>query len=98
MSITIKLSKPVQSEGAEISDLTIREPNGEDITVCGYPFRVYLSSDTDVDAKKEQEAKIDTVVLTKIAARLANVPPSTIKRLSVKDYQKVVDTVMSFFE
>ncbi len=99
--VKIELTKPVQSEGAEITALTIREPIGEDIAVCGYPFRLYLSnSDTDVDAaqKKEQEAKIDTVVLTKLAARLASVPPSTLKRLCVKDYQKVVDAVMGFFD
>nr|DAH13455.1 MAG TPA: tail assembly chaperone [Caudoviricetes sp.] len=98
MVVEVKLSKPVPSEGTEISTLQIREPIGEDIAACGYPFRIYLSSDTDVDAKKEQEAKIDTVVLTKLAAKLANVPPSTIKRLPVKDYQKVVDAVMGFFE
>ena len=78
----------------------IREPIGEDITVCGYPFRVYMSNGTDIDAanKGEQEAKIDTLALTNLAARLANTPKSTIKRLPVKDYQAVIDVVMGFFE
>ncbi len=99
MTKTVKLTKPIQSEGAEITALNIREPIGEDVAICGYPLRIYLSNDdTDVDAKKEQEAKIDTVVLTKLTARLANVPPSTIKRLCLKDYQKVVDVIMGFFE
>ena len=33
--VKIELTKPVQSEGAEITALTIREPIGEDIAVCG---------------------------------------------------------------
>ncbi len=99
MGITVKLNKKVQSEGKEIDELTFREAIGEDIAVCGYPFRIYVSNGTDVDAVRanEQEAKLDTLVLTNLAARLAGVPKSTIKNLSVKDYQQVVDVVMSFF-
>lgn len=99
MGITVKLNKSIQSEGAELNELTFRDPIGEDIAVCGYPFRIYLNNGTDVDAVRanEQEVKLDTLVLTNLAARLAGVPKSTIKNLSVKDYQQVVDVVMGFF-
>ena len=92
----IELSKPVQSEGKEISFLELREPTGDDIVACGYPFRVYVGNDTDND-KKEQEAKIDVAVLAALASRLAEVPKSTIKRLPVVDFQKVVEGVLTFF-
>ena len=41
--------------------------------------------------------KIDIVALSKLASRLANVPLSTIKRLSIADFQKVVDVMVDFF-
>ena len=99
MPVKIKLSNPVASEGAEIDCLEIREPIGEDVVACGYPFRVYVGSSTDVDKadKGEQEVKVDSVGMAKLAARLANVPPSTIKRLTIQDFQKVVGVVMGFF-
>ncbi len=99
MSVKIKLSKPVTSEGVEIDSLDIREPIGEDVIACGYPFRVYVGSSTDVDKadKGEQEVKVDSTVMGKLAARLADVPPSTIKRLSISDFQTVVGVVMGFF-
>lgn len=95
----IKLSKPVLSEGVEISSLELREPVGEDVVACGYPFRIYIGSSTDVDKadKGEQEVAIDSACMAKLAARLASVPPSTIKRLSIQDFQQVVGVVMSFF-
>ena len=100
MVAKIKLLKPVLSEGAEIDSLEIREPIGEDVVACGYPFRIYIGSSTDVDTsgKGEQEVAIDSVVMAKLAARLAGVPPSTIKRLSIPDFQNVVGVVMGFFD
>lgn len=99
MSVKVKLSKPVSSEGSEIDCLEIREPIGEDVVACGYPFRVYVGSSTDVDKadKGEQEVKVDSAVIAKLAARLANVPPSTIKRLTIQDFQEVVGVIMGFF-
>ncbi|MBQ9236113.1 MAG: phage tail assembly protein [Alphaproteobacteria bacterium] len=95
--VKIDLTKPVKSEGGEISTLELREPIAEDIIACGYPFRLYVGSATNVDNADQQEMKIDTVVLSHLAARLANVPVSTIKRLTVSDFQKVVDAVSDFF-
>ena len=93
----IKLNKPVASEGGEISTLNLREPVAEDIIACGYPFRLYIGSATDADSANQQEMKIDTIVLSKLASRLANVPLSTIKRLSIADFQQVVDATVDFF-
>lgn len=99
MPVKIKLAKPVQSGGVEIDTLEFREPIGEDIVACGYPFRIYVGNSTDVDRadKGEQELKVDSPVMAKLAARLANVPPSTIKRLSIPDFQNVIGVVMDFF-
>ncbi len=97
--ITVNLKHPVQSEGVEISKIDFREPIGEDVVVCGYPFRIYIGSGTDVDSANsgEQEMKIDTLVLANLASRLGSVPKSTIKKLSVQDFQQVVDVVSNFF-
>lgn len=94
--IKIDLEKPVSSEGGEVKTLEIREPTGEDIVACGYPFRVYIESDTDPD-KKDREAKVDMVVVASLASRLASVPKSTIKRLSITDFNTVTGAVLSFF-
>lgn len=94
--IKIDLEKPVSSEGIEIKILELREPTGEDVVACGYPFRVYIGSDTDPD-KKEQEARIDIAVVASLAARLAGVPKSTVKRLSISDFNSVTGAVLSFF-
>lgn len=98
MSVKIELSTPVMSEGAEIKSLEFREPIGEDIVACGYPVRIIMGSATDPDvAVGEQKYDVNVTVATKLAARLANVPPSTIKRLSLADYQATIGVIIGFF-
>lgn len=97
MSVKIELSTPVMSEGAEIKSLEFREPIGEDI-VAGYPVRIIMGSATDPDvAVGEQKYDVNVTVATKLAARLASVPPSTIKRLSLADYQAAIGVIIGFF-
>ncbi len=93
----IELLTPVKSEGSEITFLEFREPITQDVVVCGYPYRVYANSGVDVD-KTETEIKLDSVVVASLAARLASVPKSTIKNLSLKDFNEVSELVFSFFQ
>jgi hypothetical protein len=97
MLVKIELTKPIESEGQEIHCLEFREPTCDDIIVCGYPFILSVGSATDADSVGEQNLKFDTSAIAKIASRLAGVPKSTIKKLSITDFQKVVDTISGFF-
>lgn len=86
MDQTVRLRQAVQAHGKEVETLVLREPNGEDITVCGYPMKFG-------DGEAQPEAK----AISKYIARLADVPPSTVKQLSTGDYNECLMVIMGFF-
>ncbi len=85
-SVTVSLTKPIQAHGDEVTSLTFREPTGEDITVCGYPFRI-----------GDGEATPIAGVITKLIVRLGGIPPNAAKQLNAVDYQSCLAAVSGFF-
>ena len=84
--VTISLSKPITAHGAEISELTLREPNAGDVMECGYPLGV-----------AEGLAIPQAATIGRFIARLAGIPPSSVKQLSMGDYNTAVGVVLGFF-
>lgn len=82
----IPLSKPIEAHGKEIDSLTLREPTAEDVMVCGYPLTI-----------GDGEATPNAAVIGKLIARLAGVPPSTVKAMSMPDFNAAMGVVLSFF-
>lgn len=85
-SVTITLRRPVRAHGQEIDSLTLREPTGDDITVCGYPLQMADGAATPI-----------ATAITKYIARLGDVPASTVKALAVQDYSACLGAILGFF-
>lgn len=84
--VTIQLSKPITAHGAEVSELTLREPNSDDVDRCGYPMAIDGSSVTPQAAS-----------ISRLIARLSGIPPSSVKQLSMPDYNAAMGAVLGFF-
>ncbi len=87
---TITLKKPVQAHGEDVTALTFRDPNGEDIMEAGYPILIQM------DGKKPQIV-VDSKPLGAMISRLANIPPASVKKLSLGDFNMAAGVVTGFF-
>ncbi|WP_188260871.1 phage tail assembly protein [Azospirillum tabaci] len=84
---TVTLKKPIQAHGEEVRTLTFREPNCEDIMVCGYPLQ--MSGDGSFTPLAG--------VIVKYISRLAAVPPSSVKAMTAQDFNACMATIIPFF-
>lgn len=84
---TITLSRPITSIDREMTELTLREPNGHDLVKSGYPIRFGASEATEVDAG----------AMTILIGRLAGVPYDVVAKLPVGDWNACMGAVMGFF-
>jgi hypothetical protein len=78
------LFKPLDLAGEKITELKFRQPRGKDIEEIGLPL-LPLST------------RMDPMVMGEMMARLAAVPPSTIKALDSQDWIAGAYKVMYFF-
>lgn len=86
MSETIHLTKPITAHGAEVSELTLKEPTTDDIIACGYPLMI-------ADGAVLPQAG----PVAKYIARLGGVPPSSVKQLSPADFNACMTAIVGFF-
>lgn len=84
--VVIKLARPITAHGVEVNELTLREPNAGDVMECGYPLAI------DGSSVIPQAASI-----SKMISRLAGIPPSSVKQLSMPDYNAAMGAVLGFF-
>lgn len=82
----VPLRFPVQAHGETVSTLTLQRPTGADLFHCGDPFADGLA----------QSAKVRS--LFALISRLAGVPESTVKQLSVQDIKTVEFLLHLFFQ
>src|SRR5512139_3975659 len=76
----LKLRKPVIANGEEVKELSFREPTVDDLLRCGDPARVdYFAGTPKIVYNDEAVASM--------MSTLAAVPPSTIKKLDLKDWK-----------
>lgn len=92
MSRTIELSKPVVAHGEEINSLTLRDPTPEDVMAIGLPSLLIPSADGE-----SVGVEIRAKVIGQYIVRLAGVPLSTVKALSLADFTRCQGAVMDFF-
>ena len=86
----VNLSKPITVDGSDQLNLELRLPTVDDVAEIGYPFLVLQN---DLGTAIQLQPK----VVLKYAARLASVPPSSLKTLSLSDLSELQAAVMSFF-
>jgi hypothetical protein len=90
--IRLTLVQPIIVHGEATEVLQLREPNGEDVAACGFPYELRTQTDNDSLAIKP----LADVVL-KYGARLASVPPSSMKQLCIADVSALTVQIMGFF-
>jgi hypothetical protein len=88
---TITLNKPITAHGKDVSELTLREPNTEDLMEIGYPYLVIMreGADTGIELRPK--------VIVNYIAKLSGIPPSSAKKLSLGDLNTLQQEVMGFF-
>jgi hypothetical protein len=86
----VKLSKPITVAGEPVSELDLREATVEDVADIGYPFSM-------VPGDNGTEIKLDVKAVLKYVSRLAGVPPSSLKTISLGDLSTLQTVVMGFF-
>ena len=84
------LSKPIQAHGEPLDVLRWREPTGGDIERAGNP--VYLDFSGEKPSITFNEKKMAAMI-----SLLAQVPPSTVRQLTAKDWNAVAWKLFRFF-
>ncbi|MFM0495592.1 phage tail assembly protein [Paraburkholderia caledonica] len=86
----VTLSKPITAHGEEVTQLDLREPTAEDVMEIGFPYLVVQSDDG-------QGVELRPKVAGRYISRLAKVPMSSVKQLTVGDLSKFQGLIMGFF-
>lgn len=89
--MVITLRKSVIANGEEVKELKFREPTGGDIEACGNPVLI------DMFGRDTPQVSFDAKSMTSMLARLALVPPSTIKQMHPKDWNNAAWMISNFF-
>jgi hypothetical protein len=93
--IVIKLRKSVIANGDEVTELSFREPTGGDIEAVGNP--VIIDQLSNIISGEQPRTTFDTKSMTLMMARLAMVPPSTIRQVHPKDWNTIAWNLANFF-
>ena len=88
----ITLVKPITAHGEEIDHITLRVPTTADLIELGQPMRLIPgdgTSDAAIDVRMN--------VVANYVARLATIPLSSVKAMSLADFGKATQAVLGFF-
>lgn len=84
----ITLTKPIKAHNDEVTELTFRPMTGEDLIEIGAaPFQV----------DQKERTHMDFGILALYIARLANIPPSSVKMMAPADLLQSFGVVSGFF-
>lgn len=89
--VTVRLSKPIKAHNEELTELTLREPTGDDVIEIGYPYLIMMPEGTvaGIDIRPR--------VIYNYIARLGGIPLSSAKQVSLKDMAVLQAHIMDFF-
>lgn len=91
MTVTITLTKPISAHGETVGALVLAEPETGDIIDIGTPFLIVPS------AGGESAIEIRNKVVAAYVAKLARIPPSSVRALAPGDFSACTAAVLSFF-
>jgi hypothetical protein len=92
-SVTIKLKRPFLYHDANVTELTIREPNGREVLSIGEPFEVVRTGSGDfvpVDVPKSVMAYAEACVQHEAGKGVLGL-------IGVEDARQVRDAIYGFF-
>jgi len=82
------LAKPIQAHGDEVAELTLREPNGEDVEACkGLPY--YIGDNEAI--------VINAAVAMKYVSRCAEIPMGSVRQIALGDLNNLFWWITGFF-
>lgn len=90
--LTITLSAPVMAHGEEITCLVLRQPTTADLIELGQPMRLLPGN-----GMEDPAVEVRMNVVAHYVARLAAVPLSSVKALSLGDFGRATQAVLGFF-
>ena len=85
MAETLKLTKPLQVGGEEVSELTLTEPN------------VGMLDGVQLRITAEGELNIDLGAICVLLGRMANIPPSAAQKITIRDALGAKEVIADFF-
>ncbi|WP_075795195.1 phage tail assembly protein [Massilia putida] len=91
-ALTIPLSAPVMAHGEEIDCLVLRQPTTADLIDLGQPMRLLPGN-----GMEDPAVEVRMNVVAHYVARLAAVPLSSVKALSLGDFGRATQAVLGFF-
>jgi phage terminase large subunit-like protein len=89
-ALEFTLSKPIQAYGEDVSVLKMRKPTGKDLIQVGNPVTFY----PHVEPVKIEH---DMGRVVQMAARMANVPSSSIERMDPDELTALAWAISPFF-
>jgi len=92
MSETVQLAKPITAHGEEVSEITLRQPTPDDVMQIGSPSLLIPSSDGE-----SVGIEIRAKVIGQYIMRLGSIPLSSVKAMSIGDFQRCQGVIMGFF-
>lgn len=90
--LMITLVKPVTAHGEEIDHITLRVPTTADLIELGQPMRLIPG-----DGMSDPAIDVRMNVVANYVARLATIPLSSVKAMSLADFGKATQVVLGFF-
>lgn len=90
--ITVPLKKTITAHGKEIDEITLRAPEPTDVMEEGVPSLLIPSADG-----KSVGVEVRARVVGRYISRLGAIPMSSVKSMSMGDFQRCMNAVMGFF-
>ena len=90
--LTIMLTSPITAHGEDIDQISLRPPTTADLIDLGQPMRLLPGNGLD-----EAAIEVRMNVVAHYVARLAAIPLSSVKALSLSDFGKATQAVLGFF-
>ena len=90
--LIIMLASPITAHGEEVDQIILRPPTTADLSDLGQPMRLLPGNGLD-----EAAIEVRMNVVAHYVARLAAIPLSGVKALSLADFGKATQAVLGFF-
>lgn len=88
----VKLKNAVKAHGEEVDELTFRPPTVEELMEVGLPHLIIPSADGHSVGVEVRQG-----VVGRYISKLAAIPMSSVKAMSLHDFSACTAVVMSFF-
>jgi hypothetical protein len=86
--MAMKLKKPITAHGDEVTEITLKEPTGQDCrAVGGLPYSIAA----------DETVSINAAVAMKYIGRCAGLPPSSVDQICPSDLNTLCWEIAGFF-